>query len=64
MVDWELDLWYEIWDRAGSEGLDTWHEMPEKQAPGAANPAPDVAGGGPGKAEGGALQPGPVWEGG
>jgi hypothetical protein len=27
-VKWELDLWYEMWDRAGSQGLDTWYEMP------------------------------------
>ena len=26
MVKWELDLWYELWDRAGSQGLDTWHD--------------------------------------
>lgn len=23
---WELDLWYELWDRAGSQGLDTWYD--------------------------------------
>lgn len=23
----ELDVWYEAWDRAGSEGLDTWFEL-------------------------------------
>ena len=22
-MKWELDLWYELWDRAGSQGLDT-----------------------------------------
>ena len=27
-VKWELDLWYEMWDRAGSQGLDTWYEIP------------------------------------
>lgn len=27
MVKWELDLWYEMWDRAGSQGLDTWYDM-------------------------------------
>ncbi len=27
-VKWELDLWYEMWDRAGSQGLDTWYELP------------------------------------
>jgi hypothetical protein len=23
----ELDLWYEMWDRAGGQGLDTWYDM-------------------------------------
>jgi hypothetical protein len=27
----ELDLWYEMWDRAGSQGLDTWYELPRRQ---------------------------------
>ena len=22
-----MDLWYELWDRAGSQGLDTWHDV-------------------------------------
>lgn len=26
MVEWELDLCYELWDRAGSQGLATWHD--------------------------------------
>jgi hypothetical protein len=26
-VKGELDLWYEMWDRAGSQGLDTWYDM-------------------------------------
>ena len=26
MVKWELDLPYELWDRAGSQGLDTWYD--------------------------------------
>ena len=30
-MKWELDLWYELWDRAGSQGLDTWHELPYKR---------------------------------
>lgn len=21
-----MDLWYELWERAGSQGLDTWHD--------------------------------------
>ena len=25
----ELDVWQELWDRAGSRGLDNWHELPE-----------------------------------
>ncbi len=39
MVKWELDLWYELWDRAGSQGLDTWYDPRavggEAQAPAA-----------------------------
>jgi hypothetical protein len=27
IVKWELDLWYEMWDRAGSQGLDTWYPI-------------------------------------
>lgn len=27
MIKWELDLWYETWERAGSQGLDTWYDM-------------------------------------
>ena len=27
MIKWELDLWYEMWERAGSQGLDTWHDI-------------------------------------
>ena len=26
MVKWELDFWYELRDRAGSQGLDTWYD--------------------------------------
>ena len=26
VVKWELDFWYELWDRAGSKGLDTWYD--------------------------------------
>ncbi|MBA2345032.1 MAG: hypothetical protein H0V83_08115 [Rubrobacter sp.] len=25
----ELDVWQELWDRAGSRGLDNWYELPE-----------------------------------
>ncbi len=38
-MKWELDLWYELWDRAGSQGLDTWHEI--KREPGSEG-TPDV----------------------
>ncbi len=27
-MKWELDLRYEMWERAGSQGLDTWYELP------------------------------------
>ena len=26
-MKWELDLWYELWDRAGSQGLDNWYDV-------------------------------------
>lgn len=29
VVKWELDLWYELWERAGSQGLDTWYDPRE-----------------------------------
>jgi hypothetical protein len=25
-MKWDLDLWYELWDRAGAQGLDTWYD--------------------------------------
>jgi hypothetical protein len=25
-MKWDLDLWYELWDKAGSQGLDTWYD--------------------------------------
>ena len=39
-MKWELDLWYELWDRAGSQGLDTWYEMPgeAREGPAAGEP--------------------------
>ena len=43
-VKWELDLWYEMWDRAGSQGLDTWYELPDRKREGSgrdAHPPPD-----------------------
>lgn len=30
----ELDLWYELWDRFGSEGLDTWYDTRSEAASG------------------------------
>jgi hypothetical protein len=26
-MKWDLDLWYELWDKAGSQGLDTWYDL-------------------------------------
>ena len=26
-MKWGLDLWYELWDKAGSQGLDTWYDL-------------------------------------
>jgi hypothetical protein len=26
-MKWDLDLWYELWDRAGSQGLDNWYDL-------------------------------------
>jgi hypothetical protein len=40
-VKWELDLWYELWDRAGSQGLDTWYDPREGGEQGRALPPPD-----------------------
>jgi hypothetical protein len=62
MVKWELDLWYEMWERAGSEGLDTWHELPDRRA--AACPAADVVAGSSGQPEAPGRQAVPEWEGG
>jgi len=48
-MKWDLDLWYELWDRAGSQGLDTWYELRgevrDGPAPGHAREAerPDTA---------------------
>ena len=44
-MKWELDLWYELWDRAGSRGLDTWYELPNDGREGvAASRTPDTEG--------------------
>ncbi len=46
-VKWELDLWYEMWDRAGSQGLDTWYELPRRKGKGegrGAAPATEIDG--------------------
>jgi hypothetical protein len=40
VVKWVLDLWYDLWDRAGSQGLDTWYDPragAEGQPPAAAD---------------------------
>jgi len=38
-MKWELDLWYELWDRAGSQGLDTWYDPRGEARDG---PAPEL----------------------
>jgi|SRR3954447_17303965 len=44
-MKWELDLWYELWDRSGSQGLDTWYELRgEVRDRPAAGRTPDVEG--------------------
>jgi hypothetical protein len=45
-VKWELDLWYEMWDRAGSQGLDNWYPLPEN-AERKSEPDPEGVGGAP-----------------
>ena len=53
-MKWELDLWYELWDRAGSQGLDTWYDLR-----GEARDAPDTGlppDAGPDKIEGERLE--------
>jgi hypothetical protein len=42
MVKWELDLWYELWDRAGSQGLDTWYDPRDVAVEGQALAVPDL----------------------
>jgi hypothetical protein len=37
----KLDVWYELWDRAGSHRLDTWFELGDKVEGGV--PGPDQA---------------------
>jgi hypothetical protein len=37
-MKWDLDLWYELWDRAGAQGLDTWYDPRGEARDG---PAPD-----------------------
>jgi hypothetical protein len=47
----QLDVWYELWDRAGSQGLDTWHEVTEcpdeaTDRPGGSGPPSETTGSG------------------
>jgi len=44
-MKWDLDLWYELWDRAGSQGLDTWYD-PRAEEQNGTDPelTPDVSG--------------------
>jgi hypothetical protein len=45
MMKWDLDLWYELWDRAGSQGLDTWYELRGEDGDGrACEPAAEAKG--------------------
>jgi hypothetical protein len=46
-VKWELDLWYEMWDRAGSQGLDNWYPLPENAEKKAEPDLVEGAGGAP-----------------
>jgi hypothetical protein len=39
----DLDLWYELWDRAGSQGLDTWYDLRSEEQDGTdPEPTPDA----------------------
>ena len=43
-MKWDLDLWYELWERAGSQGLDTWYDLGGEERAGPARgrtPDPD-----------------------
>jgi hypothetical protein len=42
VVKWELDLWYELWERAGSQGLDTWYDPRGVGGEGKTPAAPDA----------------------
>jgi hypothetical protein len=42
VLKWELDLWYELWDRAGSQGLDTWYDPRTAGVEGQPPPAADT----------------------
>ena len=43
-----MDFWYELWDRAGSQGLDTWYDPRgaggESKAPAVSDPGDAVEG--------------------
>jgi hypothetical protein len=43
MMKLKLDAWYELWDRAGSHGLDTWFELRDKVEGGVPGPAQDLS---------------------
>jgi hypothetical protein len=44
-MKWDLDLWYELWDRAGSQGLDTWYDPRTEEQKGTDSElTPDVGG--------------------
>ena len=44
-MKWELDLWYELCDKAGSQGLDNWYELRNEMRDGpAVGRTPDAEG--------------------
>ena len=45
-MKWDLALWYELWDKAGSQGLDTWYDLRTEEQNGGTDPelTPDATG--------------------
>lgn len=54
-MKWGLDLWYELWDRAGSQGLDSWYELRGEGRDGRAHDL-DSEGEGPDSARDGSIE--------
>jgi len=42
-MKWDLDLWYELWDKAGSQGLDTWYDLRGEEQNGTGSTGPDTS---------------------